>query len=279
MAQLPGEQVRGTGGSVVLGGLFAACLIALIVLSIYVLPSQLVDHDIGIAAVRQLKPTALLTAEDNIRKTLLQGIAGLLFLATAFFTWRQLQIGRGQLQVSRESQITEQFNTAIDHLGGKQGDVRLGGIYALERIANISERERGPVVEVLTAYVREHAPRPNVRSDASDPAALKAPKADVQAAMIVLARRTTGAERGASLDLTHVDLRRIYLASPKVLRAELERVNLQEALLQACNLEAAKLTHADMWRVRPALVQPPVSGSPRGLPSRGRSPRGGAAGR
>jgi hypothetical protein len=248
MALLSSGRTRWRHSNVIVGGLLAVCLVGLVVVSIYVLPDQLVTHDVGITAVERLKPAELLTAKDNVRRTLLQGIGGLLFLATAFFTWRQLQISRGQLQIGRESQITEQFNKAIDHLGGEQTDVRLGGIYALERIANISDRERGPVVEVLTAYVRGHAPRPDLL-DELDPAAIKAPKADVHAAMTVLARRTTGAERGANLDLSRVDLRKVYLASPKVPHAELERVNLQEALLQASNLEAAKLAHADMWMV------------------------------
>ena len=37
--------------------------------------------------------------------------------------------------------------------------IRLGGIYALERIARDSEKDHGPIMEVLTAYVREKAPR------------------------------------------------------------------------------------------------------------------------
>lgn len=235
-------------GGFLVGGLLAAFLVALVVLSVYVLPDRLVAYDVG-AAAGQLKPSELLKAKDDIRKTLLQGIGGLLFLATAFFTWRQLQISRGQLQIGRESQITEQFTKAIDHLGDDQVDVRLGGIYALERIANVSERERGPIVEVLTAYIREHAPRPAVQDDTPDPATLPAPKADVHAAMVVLARRATGEERGVNLDLTGVDLRRVHLASPKVEIAQLQRVNLQEALLQACNLEGADLSYADLWRI------------------------------
>jgi hypothetical protein len=41
----------------------------------------------------------------------------------------------------------------------------LGGIYALERIARDSKDNYGPIVEVLTAYVREHAPWPPKRPE------------------------------------------------------------------------------------------------------------------
>lgn len=260
MARTSTRGAGGPGGNLLLGGLFAACLIALVVLSIYVLPDRLVARDVGAAAVGQLKPPELLKAKDDVRKTLLQGIGGLLFLATAFFTWRQLATSREQLrhnvessriqhELDRQGQITEQFNKAIDHLGSDRVDVRLGGIYALERIANSSGRERGPIVEVLTAYIREHAPRPAVQDDTPDPATLKAPKADVQAAAIVLARRATDGDRGADLDLTGVDLRLVHLALPKVRVAKLQRVNLQEAVLQASNLQAADLGNADLWQV------------------------------
>jgi hypothetical protein len=260
MARTSARGASGPRGNLLLGGLFAACLVALVVLSIYVLPDRLVARDVGAAAVGQLEPPQLLKAKDDVRKTLLQGIGGLLFLATAFFTWRQLATSREQLrhnvesshiqhELDRQGQITEQFNKAIDHLGNDQVDVRLGGIYALERIAITSKDERGPIVEVLTAYIREHAPRPAVQDDTPDPATLKAPKADVQAAAIVLARRATDGDRGADLDLTGVDLRKAYLASPKVRAAKLQRVNFQEALLQASNLQAADLGNADLWQV------------------------------
>jgi hypothetical protein len=38
--------------------------------------------------------------------------------------------------------------------------VRLGGIYALERIVNDSPDDRAIIIEVLTAFVRTHAPWP-----------------------------------------------------------------------------------------------------------------------
>jgi hypothetical protein len=39
-------------------------------------------------------------------------------------------------------------------------EVRLGAIYALERIAYDSPRDHWPIIEVLTAYVRQNAPAP-----------------------------------------------------------------------------------------------------------------------
>ena len=58
---------------------------------------------------------------------------------------------------------TDLFTRAIDQLGSEKLEVRLGGIYALERIARDSEKDHGPIMEVLVAFVRLHAPWPPVK--------------------------------------------------------------------------------------------------------------------
>ena len=37
----------------------------------------------------------------------------------------------------------------------------MGGIYALERIANESKKDYWPIMEILTAYVRKNSPKKN----------------------------------------------------------------------------------------------------------------------
>jgi hypothetical protein len=89
---------------------------------------------------------------------LAQILGGAALLSGLYFTWRTLQI-------NREGQITERFTRAIDQLGATDDagnrlfEIRLGGIYALERIARESEEDYWPIMEVLTAYVRQNAPR------------------------------------------------------------------------------------------------------------------------
>src|SRR5829696_7290864 len=87
-----------------------------------------------------------------------QMLGGTALLSGLYFTWRTLQI-------NREGQITERFTRAIDQLGKTDDEgnelfeIRLGGIYALERIARESEEDHWPIMEALTAYVRHNAPR------------------------------------------------------------------------------------------------------------------------
>jgi hypothetical protein len=101
------------------------------------------------------------------------GVAGAVGI---FFTWRGQRItqeslrdtrenNEENLRLAREGQITERFTRAIDQLGAtdeannKKLEIRLGGIYALERIAGDSlamedspGRDYSTVMEVLTAY-------------------------------------------------------------------------------------------------------------------------------
>jgi hypothetical protein len=94
---------------------------------------------------------------SRTRTAVLATLAGLIAVVGAIFTGLSYRLNRA-------GQITERFTRAIDQLGSGELDVRLGGIYALERIAGDSEADHPQVVEVLTAYVREHARWPAPRS-------------------------------------------------------------------------------------------------------------------
>lgn len=108
--------------------------LAVLVGCIYVLPQVLVpDRSPGSlaaitdAAKRLELQDARLKQRNDVRTTLLQGLAGAVVAVGLSLTWRQIR-------VNQEGQITERFNKAIDHLGSDKLDLRLGGIYALERI-------------------------------------------------------------------------------------------------------------------------------------------------
>ena len=55
--------------------------------------------------------------------------------------------------LSREGQVTDRYTKAIEQLGSDRLEVRIGGIYALERIARDSARDHPAVIEVLTAFI------------------------------------------------------------------------------------------------------------------------------
>src|SRR3954447_6514160 len=97
-------------------------------------------------------------AENEARKTIAQVVGGLFFLLTLYFTWRSAEISRAQLDVARDIEFTDRFEKATSHLGSDQVAVRIGAIYALERIAYDSAKDHWRVMEILAAYIREKSP-------------------------------------------------------------------------------------------------------------------------
>ena len=180
--------------------------------------------------------------------TLVQILTGLLVLAGLYWTSRRVlaaednvRVAQDNVRVAEEGHITDRFTKAIAQLGDTEMAIRLGGIYALERIAKDSEKDHGPIMEVLTAYVRENAPR-----QAEAPQTAPAPlPTDLQAILTVLGRReTTGKNRGTDrLDLNHTRLTRADLRG-----AELGGVNLYEADLRGADLRDANLCRAELTR-------------------------------
>jgi uncharacterized protein YjbI with pentapeptide repeats len=64
-----------------------------------------------------------------------------------------------------ERRITELYTKAVEQLGSDKAPVRLGGLYALERLAQASPELRQTIVDVICAYLRMPytAPRPGVQ--------------------------------------------------------------------------------------------------------------------
>jgi hypothetical protein len=205
------------------------------------------------------------TLQNDARATLLQALAGGALLLGAYFTWRQVQTGRQQVHLAEQGQITERFTRAIDQLGSDHLDVRLGGIYALERIARDSPNDRATIAEVLTAYLRGHAPwpprlggQPSIATPIREVPFLRLRAPDVQAALTVLGRGQFASPDPAAppLDLADTDLRRAYLSRASLQRARLysadlrrvyfEEVNLQGATLNRANLQQAHLRNANL---------------------------------
>jgi hypothetical protein len=156
--------------------------------------------------------------------------------------------------LDRAGQLTERFTRAVDQLGNAKLAVRLGGIYALERIAKDSKDDHPQVLEVLTAYVREHARwRPNHPEPThSQPGAPETQRddqtealelaTDVQAVVSVLGRRTASQDRrGARLNLDGTYLPCLVLLGEE---ARLENASLIEANLLGASLLVARLQGA-----------------------------------
>jgi uncharacterized protein YjbI with pentapeptide repeats len=182
--------------------------------------------------------------ENEARKTIIQVVGGAFAIFALFLTWRRVK-------VAEQGHITDRFTTAVEQLGKLDGDkpnfeIRLGGIYALERIALDSPRDHWTIMEVLTAYVRRNAPAPK---EAPSLASAERPKPDIQAILNVLRRRRhdTNRERdGQYLDLGETDLRWADLRGASLKQVHLTRAYLRNASLKGANLKSALLFEAHL---------------------------------
>jgi uncharacterized protein YjbI with pentapeptide repeats len=237
--------------------------------------TQLEDRE-GRAILEYLQRQYERDNQIRIWTSLLQAVGALVLAGSVYFTWSNLRVAQQVLQttekkldVDRENQITNRFTQAIGQLGAEQKDgkpnleVRLGGIYALERIAKDSPRDRWTIMEVLTAYVRENAPWPPTlisteeHKDRSLPHASldeesppQQPRADIQAILTVLGRRTRAGEEPevSRLALSRTDLRGAHLRYASFEAVDLSSAHLEGADLSGANLARANLMGANLQR-------------------------------
>jgi hypothetical protein len=226
--------------------LVLVAVLVVIVGCVVLVPVYLVNYDVPGANSSRLNAKDLAGARNDVRTTLLQAVGGAFFLATAFFTWRQVRVSESQLRVSEDEQIASRFTKAIELVGSEKLDVRIGGIYSLERIAEVSRRDHGPTMEVLTAFIRGHVPWPSAEE------ATSGPPPDVQAALTVLGRRNLRHEFEtlASINLSRVDLRGADMRGGRFASALFNESNLDGADLRGIDLSNARLADASLRGAR-----------------------------
>ncbi|MEU8386161.1 pentapeptide repeat-containing protein [Streptosporangium sp. NPDC048865] len=182
-------------------------------------------------------------------------------VGTLLVTGLTLRSGQDQLNIAREGQVTDRYARAVEQLGSNKREVRTAAIYALERIARDSERDRLAIRDVLAAYVREHDPDPSKVKDDKLP---QEPDTDVHAALTTLARRPNEPTEAADLDLHGIRTPAMVftvtllkhdgiltsIEGPNLINANLTDANLTRATLTRADLRNANLTNANLTNAR-----------------------------
>ncbi len=247
----------------------------------------------------------LVETEVYATLALIEIIGGIVLLVTviaAFYTANQtrksLELGREQLRIAQDGQITDRFAKAIEMLGSSYEDrrprmeVRLGAIFALERLAKDSCagdehthgwcRDHWPIMEVLTAYLRNNSKEtaqgvrenktstngqptaPSLVDDDGQPLKRNEPtrffrsprtelRTDIAAIVKVLGNRDNAQLTSEQQGRQVLDLHGAHLEDADLREAHLEDVDLREAhlgraFLMGANLERADLTGAHLER-------------------------------
>jgi uncharacterized protein YjbI with pentapeptide repeats len=183
-------------------------------------------------------PKARADIEDNFRKTIGQLLGGAAVLIGAVFAYVQFT---QQQRAAHDLLISNQVAKGFELLGNKDSlQQRLGGIYALEGVMNDSEQYHQPVLEALSAFVRD-----NTQSVTGD----SPPATDVQAALTVIGRRKVFGEGELNLVNAHMpqaQLRAANLAGANLRGADLRDADLQGADLRGADVSGTTLGHADL---------------------------------
>jgi hypothetical protein len=188
-----------------------------------------------------LTATQRLSAENNVRSTLLSGLLGLLALGgVALGAW----VTFGQVRASRENNTIGLYIKAIELLASDDASVRMGGVYAMELLCDLDSDYCGQVGALLTTFVRSHAPwpptKPEAEVDAERARFTGGTADDVGAALGALSRGSI-ILKGEWAELERVDLRGAELQERKFPLLCLAHSNLEGA-----NLAGAKLYHATL---------------------------------
>ncbi len=198
-----------------------------------------------------------LELENEARRTLVQILAGIVVIAGIYLTWRRIvameervEVDRKRVEVDRDGQVTDRYTKAIEQLGAGSLTVRLGGIYALERIARDSPDDHWTIMDVITAFMRENF---RVRRDMETGEFIEQfpVPTDLQAILYVLRRsgqREHQQEPRRVIDLRETDLSNSYLGAISLRHSMLCDMNLGGAFLDGADLEGAYLENTNLQK-------------------------------
>ncbi|HZZ49919.1 MAG TPA: hypothetical protein VFE65_23760 [Pseudonocardia sp.] len=124
---------------------FAVALVAAVTMSWLLGQASHSKGDVAAARVEAVK-TGL-----NIA-TIAGGVFALLLAVRR--QWHQELSAQHTVLDATERRVTELYTKSADQLGSNKAPVRLAGLYALERLAQVTPDQRQTVVNVLCAYLR-----------------------------------------------------------------------------------------------------------------------------
>lgn len=210
-----------------------------------------------LASTRGLSASDRAADYGRIRTGLLAVLAGAVAVVGAVYTARTFAL-------NRSGQITDRFTHAIEQIGSDKPEIKLGGIYALERIVSDSREDYAAIVDILEVYVRRRRPASYMRERVGSPADVSSedldkelPDADVQAALTVLGRSSTTNKaafeawmrEGGRLEFDFTDLRRVSLQGADLRGAVFASSDLRNAFLSSANLRNTHFTGSDLRKV------------------------------
>jgi uncharacterized membrane protein YhaH (DUF805 family) len=193
------------------------------------------------------------------RASMIQALGGLALVATLAITTYQVSETRRSssenLRIAEEGQVTERLSRAVDQLGARYPtggvpiDIRVGGVYSLSRIGIDSERDRGAIIAILTAYVKNNLHSlhgPAARGEACS-RERKASRHELRPDVEFALRSLTPLTAAEVESIPSRDPDAVYLVSD-LAGANFADVSLTEARFTGIDFEGASFRNADLSR-------------------------------
>jgi hypothetical protein len=180
---------------------------------------------------------ALTAAAIGVGGTVIVGIAGF---------WASVRNTNKLAGLTEQGQLTDRYSKAVGQLGSEKLDVRIGGIYALERIARDSPRDHPTIMEVLSAFIREHSHEQWPPAEPGAEPTGRTTRPDVQAAVTVIGRRTVRYD-SQPVNLQEAELEGADLTGADLTGADLHGARLTGAYFKGAHLDSAHLSDAVLW--------------------------------
>ncbi|WP_244170037.1 pentapeptide repeat-containing protein [Amycolatopsis tolypomycina] len=135
-----------------------------------------------------------------------------------------------------ERRVTELYTKAVEQLGNDKAPVRLGGLYALERLGQDNPRQRQTIVNVLCAYLRMPFKEPKEGLRGADAVQRPQNNDDYDAPELQV--------RLAAQELLKIHLQREHPAFWPGMSIDLQRATLVDFRLSGCEVVVADFSHA-----------------------------------
>ena len=226
---------------------------------------------IGLAAMLWLawsdESTDVIKSRSDVLRNfglLIGGVIALLFAVwRARVAERQASASQGQVEAAQEQVEAAQrqaktaqlgllngrFQSCVEMLGSELLTVRLGGIYALARLAGEhAEEYHVQCMELLCAFVRHPTPDDTIQISMAEQWGLANPpvREDVEAAVSVIGERNPDCLGLEGKYKLRVNLRSAHLVQANLVEHLLVGANLEYASMQNADLSGANLMGADL---------------------------------
>jgi len=176
-------------------------------------------------------------------------------IGAPFVIWRSI-VAQKQADISEQGLITDRINKAVEGLGSEKVvsrggeewtepslEVRIGAIYALERISQDSERDHIQIMEILCAYIRQNAKTSDLEIT-EPPFKRVLLRVDLQAAIDVIGRRSEQQKAMERRQRYRLDLRGTNLSFANFTRCDFSAAVFVNCKLEACQFRDANLSGA-----------------------------------